>query len=77
MESLEQEFIIMLSHLPIPITIIWRSGLYHWQCLQGTGSSRRLATAVEAALGYLLRILTVQASALEREKDLSDPGTLR
>ncbi len=77
MESLEQEFMAMLRRLPIPITITWRSGLYHWQCLQGTGSSRRFAIAVEAALGYLLSNPPVQVSAPEQEKDLSDPGTLR
>ena len=70
MESIEQEFMAMLCRLPIPITITWRSGLYHWQCLQGTGSSRRLTTAVEAALGYLLSNPTVQAGAPEREKNL-------
>jgi hypothetical protein len=68
-ESIEQEFIAMLSRLPIPITII-RSGLYHWQCLQGTGSSRRLATAVEAALAYLLSNPTVQVISTERAKNL-------
>jgi hypothetical protein len=75
-ESLEQEFMAMLCRLPIPITITWQNGLYNWQCLEGTGSSHRLTTAVEAALSYLLSNPTVQASAPEREKDLNDPGSI-
>jgi hypothetical protein len=55
MESLEQEFMSMLRRLPTPITITWRSGLYHWQCEQGSGSARRLVAAVEAALQQLIR----------------------
>ena len=77
MESLEQEFMAMLSRLPIPIAITWRSGLYYWQCLQQTGSSRHLPAAVEAALGFLLSHPTIQASAAQSEKVLNDSGAAR
>jgi hypothetical protein len=79
-ESIEQEFMVMLSHLPTPITITWRSGLYHWQCREQSGSSRRLPAAVEAALGYLLSHPAVQAaqtSVASGEKMLNDPGMAR
>jgi hypothetical protein len=45
----------MLRRLPVPITITWRSGLYHWQCLQESGSARSLVVAAEGALQYLLK----------------------
>jgi hypothetical protein len=54
MESLEQEFMSLLRRLPTPITITWRSGLYHWQCEGGSGSAQRQVAAVEAALQQLL-----------------------
>jgi hypothetical protein len=71
-ESLEQELMAMLSRLPIPITITWQSGQYHWQCLQGTGSSHSLITAVEAALVYLLSNPSIQTGGQAREKILND-----
>ncbi len=74
MESLEQELITMLRRLPVPITISWRSGQYHWQCAQGTGESPHLIIAVEEALRFLLSGPTTQVSAEERRKDRSDPG---
>jgi hypothetical protein len=55
MESLEQELMGMLRRLPVPITITWRSGLYHWQCAQESGSARGLVAAAEGALQYLLK----------------------
>jgi len=76
-ESLEQAFIDMLSRLPTPITITWRSGLYHWQCLEQTGSSRHLPDAVEAALRDVLGHPAVQTSAAQSEKALNDPGAAR
>ena len=54
MESLEQELMTMLRNLPVPITITWRGGQYHWQCGQKTGSSSHLVSATEAALRYAL-----------------------
>lgn len=67
-ESLEQELMAMLRRLPTPILITWRSGLYHWQCAQETGSSHRLISAVEAALNVALHHPKGQMSVTEREK---------
>ena len=53
MNSIEQELMMMLRRLPVPITITWRDGLYHWQCEQGCGASPRLVSAVEGALSFL------------------------
>jgi hypothetical protein len=55
METIEQELMSMLRRLPVPITITWRSGLYHWQCAQESGSARSLVAATEGALQYLLK----------------------
>jgi hypothetical protein len=77
MESVEQEFMAMLRRLPIPIVIIWRSGRYHWQCAQGTGSSHRLAVAVEDALRYVLSSPTGQTSVPGQPNELHDPGAAR
>lgn len=55
MESLEQELMSMLRRLPTPITINWKSGLYHWQCVRGSGSAHQLVATVEAALQCLLK----------------------
>ncbi len=55
MESLEQELMGMLRRLSVPVTITWRSGLYHWQAAQGSGSARGLVAAAEDALQYLLK----------------------
>jgi hypothetical protein len=57
MESGEQALITMLRRLPIPITITWRSDLYHWECVQETGTSSHLITATETALRFLARHL--------------------
>jgi len=54
MESPEQELMGMLRRLSVPITITWRSGLYHWQCAEASGSARGLIRAAENALQYLL-----------------------
>ena len=75
MESLEQEFMAMLRRLPTPIVITWRSGLYHWQCAQETGSSHRLATTVEDALRYLLSSSNSNASFPEQTNKLTNSGT--
>ena len=55
MDSIEQELMSMLRRLPVPVTITWRSGLYHWQCAQESGSAPRLVAAAEGALQYLLK----------------------
>jgi hypothetical protein len=75
MESIEQELMTMLRRLPIPITITWRGGLYHWECAQGSGASPHLITAVEAAFRLLLSKPTVQAGAEMRGKDPDGAGT--
>lgn len=74
MESIEQELMTMLRRLPIPITITWRSGLYHWQCAQETGSAQSLVSAAEAALVYLLRNAPMQGETGKREKGLNGRG---
>ena len=55
MNSLEQEIMTMVRRLPVPITITWRSGLYHWEAAESCGSARSLVAAVEGAMGYLLK----------------------
>ena len=55
MESPEQELMGMLRRLPVPVTITWRSGLYHWQAAQASGSARGLVAAAEDALRYLMK----------------------
>ena len=62
MESLEQNLIAMLQGLPIPVTVTWQSGVYHWQCLQENGESPDLVGAVEQALRSMTRSLPPSAS---------------
>jgi hypothetical protein len=62
MESLEQELMKMLRQLPIPVTITWRSGLFHWQCAGGNGASPHLVSALEQALRYMLKDLPVDTA---------------
>ncbi len=54
MESIEQELMIMLKQLPVPITITWKSNRYHWQCLDGHGSSNDLVEATRQGLNYMI-----------------------
>jgi hypothetical protein len=72
-ESLEQELMDMLRRLPVAVIITWRSGQYHWQCLQGSGASHSLINAVEAALVYLMNSSSIQ----ERKKIPNNPGAVR
>lgn len=71
MESLEQELMVMLRRLPVPVTITWRSGLYHWECAQTKGSAHNLIAASQAALDYLLRhpgiVMRLQENSRGRE----------
>ena len=76
MESFEQELMTMLRRLPTPITITWRSGLYHWLCAQETGSSHRLISAVEAALNAALSQSTGQARLTDGETGLDERGVV-
>ena len=72
MESLEQELMIMLRRLPLPIRITW-SGQYRWQCAQGTGESPHLISAVEEALRFLLSDSTARMGAIGMRNDAGDP----
>jgi hypothetical protein len=63
MESLEQELMTMLRQLPIPVTITWRSGLFHWQSAGGNGVSTHLVSALEQALRYVMKDLPVDTGA--------------
>lgn len=68
MESVEQELMIMLQRLPVPVKITWQNGLYHWQCAEGHGASPNLITAAEQALNFLMRGLIVNAGAVMGRK---------
>ena len=57
MASIEQDLMVMLQHLPIPITITWQSNRYHWQCVDGHGSSNDLVEASRQSLNYLILTL--------------------
>ncbi len=52
----------MLRQLPIPVTITWRSGLFHWQCAGGNEASPHLVSALEQALRYMLKDLPVDTA---------------
>jgi hypothetical protein len=54
MESIEQQLIQMLKHLPVPITITWASGLYQWQADGREGSASDIVTAMGRALHSVL-----------------------
>jgi hypothetical protein len=62
MASIEQDLMVMLQHLPIPITITWQNKRYHWQCVGGHGSSNDLVEATEQALNYLIAYLKSDSS---------------
>lgn len=64
MTSTEQSLITMLKQLPIPITITWLNGNYHWQCVSGSGSSPELVGAVEQSLRYVFQSLPMNTSQI-------------
>jgi hypothetical protein len=66
MASIEQDLMVMLQHLPIPITITWLSNRYHWQCIDGHGSSNDLVEATEQSLNYLITSLKTDSSKLTK-----------
>jgi hypothetical protein len=68
MASIEQELMVMLQHLPVPITITWQSNRYHWQCIDGHGSSNDLVEATREALNYLIEYLKADSSRLNENK---------
>lgn len=63
MASIEQALMIMLRQLPIPITIRWQNGRYHWQCAESNGSALDLVEAVEQSLRYLMVSLPSQVGS--------------
>jgi hypothetical protein len=67
MASIEQELMVMLQHLPVPITITWQSNRYHWQCIDGHGSSNDLVEATREALNYLIEYLKTDSSRLKED----------
>jgi len=73
MESIEQELMIMLKQLPVPITIIWQSNRYHWQCHDGHGSSNDLVEATRQALNYMIVSLETDSSLLPENINGSKP----
>ncbi len=64
MASIEQELMIMLKQLPVPITITWQSNRYHWQCLDGSGSSNDLVEAARQGLNYMIELLNTDSNLL-------------
>lgn len=68
MASIEQDLMVMLKHLPIPITITWQSNRYHWQCIDGQGSSNNLVEATEQGLNYLIASLKTDSGSLTEKK---------
>ena len=55
MESLEQNLIAMLQGLPVPITVTWQNGLYHWQYDEEQGVSPDIVGALEQALRAMMQ----------------------
>jgi hypothetical protein len=64
MASIEQDLMVMLQQLPIPITITWQNSRYHWQCGEGHGSSPDLVEAAGQALTYLITLLAPDTSRM-------------
>jgi hypothetical protein len=53
-KSIEQQLIQMLKRFPIPITMTWTGGLYHWLAAGHTGSASDFVTAMDQALRSVL-----------------------
>jgi hypothetical protein len=64
MASIEQDLMVMLRQLPVPITITWQSNRYHWQCVEGHGSSPNLVEASGQALKHLIAFLATDLSTV-------------
>lgn len=75
MNSIEQELMMMLRRLPVPITMTWRDGLYHWQCRQGSGASPRLVSATEGALCFFCQT-PISRLGVQEQLDLNEPGVV-
>jgi hypothetical protein len=65
MTSIEQDLLAMLRQLPIAITITWQNNRYHWQCIEGHGSSTDLVEATRQALKYLIALLATDTSPVD------------
>jgi len=68
MASIEQDLMVMLQHLPIPIIITWQSNRYQWQCVDGQGSSTDLVEATGQSLNYLIASLKTDINSLTENK---------
>jgi len=68
MASTEQDLMVMLQHLPVPITITWQSNRYHWQCLDRHGSSNDLVESTRQGLNYLITSLKTDPGRLTQNK---------
>jgi hypothetical protein len=64
MASIEQDLMVMLQQLPVPISITWQSNRYHWQCVEGHGSSPNLVEASGQALKFLITFLATDISTV-------------
>ena len=71
MASIEQELMVMLQNLPVPITITWQSNRYHWQCIDGHGSSNDLVEAACQGLNFLITSLQTDTHSLTEKKSSS------
>jgi hypothetical protein len=58
----------MLKQLPVPITSTWQSNRYHWQCIDGHGSSNDLVEATGQGLNYMIASLKAESSKLAENK---------
>jgi hypothetical protein len=68
MASIEQDLMVMLQHLPVPITITWHSNRYHWQCLDGHSSSNDLVESTRQGMNYLIASLKTDPGRLAQNK---------
>ena len=68
MASIEQDLMVMLQNLPVPITITWQSNRYHWQCIDGHGSSNDLVETTRQGLNYLITTLKTDRGSLTENK---------
>ena len=68
MASIEQELMVMLQNLPVPITITWQSNRYQWQCINGHGSSNDLVEATGQGLNFLIATFKTDPGRLTEKK---------
>jgi hypothetical protein len=68
MASIEQDLMVMLRQLSVAITITWQSNRYHWQCVEGHGSSPDLVEATGQALKYLITFLATDTGTVANNR---------